>query len=151
MLAAGGVVGLGGLAAIALWGAGAATVLVATAILLLSAGSLLSWLRGEEGHAAAAERGIAGLGYAAVLGIALVQSLIVETATAGVLGLVGVGATIVARRVPVTPPPWAASAASAPVLLLPFALAGQVTAGLVVVALHAAAGLIAAIELLRRV
>jgi hypothetical protein len=148
--AAGGVFGLCGLAAIPLWSAGAATVLLFIGMTLLSAGSLLSWLRGEDGHAAWQERGIDALGVAGVLGIGLVQSLIVTTGTAGVLALAGMTATIVARRVPGWRAPWTATPPTALVLLTPFALAGQVTAGLALVALHAAAALAMAVEAVRR-
>lgn len=148
--AAGGVLGVAGLAAIPFWSAGAATVLLFLAMVVLSAGSLLGWLRGEDGHAAWQERGVDIFGVAGVLGIGLVQSLIVQTGTAGVLALVGVAATILARRSPAIRPPWAATPATALVLLAPFALAGTTTIGLALVALHASVTLAYAIENLRR-
>ncbi|MGN5373759.1 hypothetical protein [Sphingomonas hankookensis] len=125
-------------------------MLLFLSMVILSAGSLLGWLRGEDDHAAWQERGLEILGVAGVLGIGLVQSLIVQTGTAGVLAVVGVAATILARRLPAVRPPWAASPATAPVLLAPFALAGTSTVGLALVALHAGATLVHAIEILRR-
>ena len=147
--AAGGALGVAGLAAIPFWSAGAATVLV-LAMVVLSAGSLLGWLRGQDSHAAWQERGVDVFGVAGVLGVGLVQSLIVQTGTAGVLALVGVGATILARRSPAIRPPWAATPATVLVLLAPFALAGTSTIGLALVALHAGVTLAHAIENLRR-
>lgn len=147
---AGGVLGLFGLAAIPFWDAGGATVLLFVAMVLLSAGSLLGWLRGEDGHAALQERGLEVLGVAGILGIGLVQSLIVSAGTAGVLALTGVVVTILTRRIPAPRPPWAATAATALVLLGPFALTGTVTIGLALVAVHAGVTLAHAIEHLRR-
>lgn len=147
--AAGGALGVAGLAAIPFWSAGAATVLF-LAMVVLSAGSLLGWLRGQDSHAAWQERGVDVFGVAGVLGVGLVQSLIVQTGTAGVLALVGVGATILARRSPAIRPPWAATPATVLVLLAPFALAGTSTIGLALVALHASVTLAHAIENLRR-
>lgn len=146
---AGGALGLAGLAAIPFWDAGAATVLLFLAMVLLSAGSLLGWLRGEDGHAAWQERGMEILGIAGILGIGLVQSLIVSAGTAGVLALTGMVVTLLAKRVPVPRPPWSATAATALVLTAPFALGGTVTIGLALVALHAGATLTHAIECLR--
>ena len=147
---AGGVIGLFGLAAIPFWDAGGATVLLFAAMVLLSAGSLLGWLRGEDGHAALQERGLEVLGVAGILGIGLVQSLIVSAGTAAVLALTGVVVTILTRRIPAPRPAWAATAATALVLLAPFALTGTVTIGLALVAVHAGVTLAHAIELLRR-
>ncbi|MGN7158753.1 hypothetical protein [Sphingomonas sp. SAFR-052] len=147
---AGGVLGLFGLAAIPFWDAGGATVLLFVAMVLLSAGSLLGWLRGEDGHAALQERGLEVLGVAGILGIGLVQSLIVSAGTAAVLALTGVVVTILTRRIPAPRPPWAATPATALVLLAPFALAGTVTPGLALVAVHAGVTLAHAIEHLRR-
>ncbi|MEN2748343.1 hypothetical protein [Sphingomonas sp. T9W2] len=147
---AGGTIGLFGLAAIPFWDAGGATVLLFAAMVLLSAGSLLGWLRGEDGHAALQERGLEVLGVAGILGIGLVQSLIVSAGTAAVLALTGVLATILTRRIPAPRPPWAATPATALVLLAPFALAGTVTPGLALVAVHAGVTLAYAIENLRR-
>lgn len=147
---AGGVLGLFGLAAIPFWDAGGATVLLFAAMVLLSAGSLLGWLRGEDGHAALQERGLEVLGVAGILGIGLVQSLIVSAGTAAVLALTGVVVTILTRRIPAPRPPWAATPATALVLLAPFALAGTVTPGLALVAVHAGVTLAHAIEHLRR-
>ena len=147
---AGGAIGLFGLAAIPFWDAGGATVLLFAAMVLLSAGSLLGWLRGEDGHAALQERGLEVLGVAGILGIGLVQSLIVSAGTAAVLALTGVLVTILTRRIPAPRPPWAATPATALVLLAPFALAGTVTPGLALVAVHAGVTLAHAIEHLRR-
>lgn len=147
---AGGAIGLFGLAAIPFWDAGGATVLLFAAMVLLSAGSLLGWLRGEDGHAALQERGLEVLGVAGILGIGLVQSLIVSAGTAAVLALTGVSVTILTRRIPAPRPPWAATPATALVLLAPFALAGTVTPGLALVAVHAGVTLAHAIEHLRR-
>lgn len=147
---AGGAIGLFGLAAIPFWDAGGATVLLFLAMVLLSAGSLLGWLRGEDGHAALQERGLEVLGVAGILGIGLVQSLIVSAGTAAVLALTGVLVTILTRRIPAPRPPWAATPATALVLLAPFALAGTVTPGLALVAVHAGVTLAHAIENLRR-
>ncbi|KQM40792.1 hypothetical protein [Sphingomonas sp. Leaf10] len=147
---AGSVLGLFGLAAIPFWDAGGATVLLFAAMVLLSAGSLLGWLRGEDGHAALQERGLEVLGVAGILGIGLVQSLIVSAGTAAVLAATGVAVTILTRRIPAPRPPWAATPATALVLLAPFALAGTVTPGLALVAIHAGVTLAHAIEHLRR-
>ncbi|KQN91705.1 hypothetical protein ASE90_02655 [Sphingomonas sp. Leaf67] len=147
---AGGVLGLFGLAAIPFWDVGGAAVLLFMAMVLLSAGSLLGWLRGEDGHAALQERGLEVLGVAGILGIGMVQSLIVSAGTAAVLALTGVVVTILTRRIPASRPPWAATAATALVLVAPFALAGIVTAGLALVAVHAGVTLASAIEHLRR-
>ncbi len=145
----GGLVGLGGLAAIPMWSAGGAAVLLFGAMVLLSAGSLLSWLRGEDGHAAWQERGLAALGIAGVLGIGTIHSLVVQTGTAATLAAAAVVATVVARRVPLRLRPWFATPASAIVALMPFALAGQVTAGLAVIALHGVVSLSMAVEAMR--
>ncbi|MEP9401537.1 hypothetical protein [Sphingomonas sp. VNH70] len=150
VVATGAALGLGALAAIPLWSAGAAALLCCLALVLLSTGGLLARLRGEDGHARVAGHGIAATGFATLFGVALVQSLVVETGTAVTLGITAVVATVVAQRAAVRALPWGASAATAPVLLLPFAAAGQVTVGLVLVALHAAATLVATIETARR-
>ncbi len=150
VLGTGGALGIGGLAAIPLWGAGPATVLAFLAMLLLSAGSLLGWLRGEDGAARIGEQGIAALGVLAILGVAGVQSLIVGSGTAAVLGAAGVAATLIGMRVPGPRAPWAASPAAALVGLMPFALGGATTVGLALIALHGAASLVMAIETLRR-
>ncbi len=147
---AGGVLGAIGLAAIPFWSAGAAAVLLFAAMVLLSAGSLLGWLRGEDAHAAWQERGMEVLGIAGVLGIGLVQSLIVSAGAAATLAIAGVAATILARRIPADRPPWAATPATALVLIAPFALAGTSTIGLALVALHAAVTLTLGVETMRR-
>lgn len=147
---AGATLGLFGLAAIPFWDAGGATVLLFAAMVLLSAGSLLGWLRGEDGHAALQERGVEVLGVAGIIGIGLVQSLIVSAGTAAVLALTGVAVTILTRRIPAPRPPWAATPATALVLLAPFALAGTVTPGLALISVHAGVTLAHAIEHLRR-
>lgn len=148
--AAGAVVGAGGLAAIGLWSAGAAVVLLFLSLVLLSAGSLLSWLRGEDRHATWQERGIDGLGTAGLLGVGMVQSLIVQTGTAATLAVAGVVAILLAGRMPVRPAAWFATPPTALVLLAPFALAGQVAAGLIAVAVHAAVTLGFAVEDVRQ-
>lgn len=147
---AGGIIGLAGLAAIPFWDSGAAAVLLFVAMVLLSAGSLLGWLRGEDTHAAWQERGMEILGIGGILGIGVVQSLIVSAGTAAVLALTGVAVTILTRRIPAPRPPWAATPATALVLLAPFALAGTPIAGLALVAVHAGVTLTLAVEHLRR-
>lgn len=148
--AAGAVVGVAGLAAIGLWSAGAAVFLLFVSLVLLSAGSLLSWLRGEDRHAAWQERGIDGFGVAGLLGVGGVQSLIVQTGTAATLAVAGVVAILLAGRMPVRPASWFATPPTALVLLAPFALVGQVAAGLIAVAVHAAVTLRFAVEDVRR-
>ncbi|KQM98065.1 hypothetical protein [Sphingomonas sp. Leaf25] len=150
VLGAGAAIALGGLAAIPWWGAGPAGVVMVVAMVLLSAGSLLGWLRGEDAQARIGEQGIAVLGVLGVLGIAGVQASSVGSGTAAVLGLAGMAATLIGGRVPGPVAPWAASPAIALVLLAPFALGGVTTIGLALIALHGAVSLTMAIETLRR-
>lgn len=148
--AAGGLLGLGGIASLVVWGVGAASVLLLIALALLSAGSLLSWLRGEDGHASMQERMVDWFAVSGVVGIGVIQSLIVQTGTAVTLALVAVIATVLTRRLPAKGRAWFATPATHVVVLVPFALAEQVTLGLGVAALHAAASLTMGIETFRR-
>lgn len=143
-----GAVMLGGLALIG-WGwSGAGLALVFAAIVTLSIGAALAWLRDEAGLARVQQGLIAGgaalaallLGLAGGVGSA---SLIAALALVVLGGLAERAASERIRQ------RWWARASAYPLLMLPFAAAGQPLAGLLVAAGYAGLTLGAAIEALR--
>ena len=142
-VATGVLVGLGGLGGIASgWPSGglaAVTVALATSTI----GAMLGWLRGEDAAVRWGEWAIVAL---AALAVCLAGSA--HGALGGVLAAAGViAATLVERTRPlVDRRRWWGSPAAYPIVLLPFAAAGQVVVGLAAVALYATATLAAAIE-----
>jgi hypothetical protein len=145
--------GVIGAAALALFywlrpAAGLAMTLVLTA--LLSTGSMLSWLRGEDRAARFQERGIVGAAAVAMLltGAASVRLTYEYTGFALALFAIGLGALV--ERTTVPRQRWWATPASAPLVLMPFAAAGYLTTGLAVVVVYAFATLAMAIEATRK-
>ncbi|WP_326524540.1 hypothetical protein [Sphingomonas sp.] len=115
-------------------------------IAALSTGSMLSWLRGEDGLARTQERVVWG-----VAGLVTLLTGAVATHTGGdwsgaVLAVVTIALAALLERVPTAKRRWWSTPAAGPLVLLPFAIAGQMTAGLALVALYALASLAAAIE-----
>ena len=146
MVAGGSLVTLG---AVALFYPGmAAPALLATVVatIIFSTGSMLGWLRGEDWQARAQDRAIAW-----VAAVAVVLSGIVAWRASGdgagpVAALTLVAAAALSERVPAARRRWWATPGAYPLLLLPFAAAGYLAAGLVVGAGYAFVSLGAAIE-----
>lgn len=148
---AGGATLLAGLALIC-WGwSTAGLVLVFAAIMVLSTGAALAWIR-DEAPLARAQRSLTeagamlsalALGYASGLGGSAPASLIAACALVVLGGLADRAANEHIRR------RWWSSAGSIPLLLLPFAALAQPLAGLLTVAAYAGVTLAAAIEALR--
>lgn len=143
---AGGGAGLLALVTLGLGHPAPGMLLALLSVILLSAGSLLSWLRGDNVRASQQEQGILLLAVLSALLLGIIASLAAGHATPFVLALWGVASNTVADRVPVRPRPWYASAASQVLLLTPFALLGLATLGLALATLHAVVSLAAAVE-----
>ena len=143
---AGGGAGLLALLTLGLGHPAPGMLLALLSVILLSAGSLLSWLRGDNVRASQQEKGILLLAVLSALLLGIIASLAAGHATPFVLALWGVASNTVADRVPVRPRPWYASAASQVLLLTPFALLGLATLGLALATLHAVVSLAAAVE-----
>lgn len=128
-------------------GAGLAVTLVAAA--LLSTGSMLGWLRGEDKSARFQERGIIGVAALAVLltGVVTVRTTLEFAGL--VLALVTIGLAALVERTTTPRRRWWATPASYPLVLLPFALTGYLGTGLAVTALYAFTTLAMAIEAAR--
>ena len=149
VMTAGFVLGLAALVLLGLrhpaWGLGVALL----SIICLSAGSLLSWLRGDDTRARWQETAIIGLCALSGLLAAVDASLESGTLTAVALGAMLVAVAAIARRVPVRRRPWFGNAPSYLLLLTPFAIAGYITIGLAAIAVYALATLAVAVEGLR--
>jgi hypothetical protein len=146
LLAAAGGLGIGALASFYLSYAGIATALVVAATSILSTGSMLSWLRGEDSRGRFQERAIAVIAAltAVLLGLAAWRSG--HDGAGLVLGITLVGLVALTDRVPAERKRWWGTPAAYPLLLLPFALFGYPVAGLVACAGYAFFSLAAAIE-----
>ncbi len=113
---------------------------------MFSTGSMLAWLRGEDLRARGQERAVW-----AVSGVAVAMAGVVAWNATGDFGGAALAlSTIVAagllERVPAPRRRWWATPPVYPLLLLPFAIGGVLTAGLAVGALYAFVTLGAAIE-----
>jgi hypothetical protein len=113
---------------------------------LLATGTAMARLRGDDRIAAAFDWGMMAL----FAGVALVGGWMAGTQSASttppLLALAAVVAQLIARRVPVRPRRWWASAAAHLLILAPFAMLGQMTAGLGFAAAYAVATLVGAVE-----
>jgi hypothetical protein len=127
-----------------------ALAIMVLATIVLSTGSMLSWLRGEDRLARAQERGIGAVAAAAIL---LAGSASVRL-TGDWSGLALAGALIafaaLVERVPAPRRRWGAMPGAYPILLLPFAVFGVLRIGLLLDAIYACATLAAAIESSRK-
>lgn len=146
---AGGVFGGAGMTLLALGTAGAGMALALLAATLLSTGSLLAWLRGNDRGGRRQEQAMALLAGMAALLLGGTTSVVQGHPSAIVLAMAAIVAGVLTDRAPVRPRPWYASAASQLLLVTPFALFDFATAGLVLAALHGTTSLTAAIEALR--
>lgn len=149
LVTAGGAATLGAVALFvaAMPAAGLALAVGGTAI--LSTGSMLSWLRGEDRLARGQERTIWAL---AALAILLTGAI--ATRTSGdwsglALALVTIAGGAMVERVPAPRRRWWGTPAAYPLLALPGVAAGYPTIGLATVAAYALASLAAAIEAIR--
>jgi hypothetical protein len=149
VLALGGLLSVGALAAIALgWeGAGLAVALLALAVLATSAA--FSGLTGDERRGAATELGIGALSAAGLLSAGASQRVATGNWTPVVLAVAAVGCQALVERVPVRHRRWWSSPAALLLILTPVALAGFTTAGLAAIAIYAFATLAAAVETMR--
>lgn len=148
--AAGGLLALGGLWTMVGSGIGPAALLLFASLVAFSAGSLLSWLRGEDDRAAWQERGFLAVAILGILAMGGLQSLIVQSGVAATLALGATIAAVLVMRVPGHDRAWFATPASQMVLLVPFALADHLAIGLAIAATHGVVSLCDAIETLRR-
>jgi hypothetical protein len=126
--------------------AGAGLAAAMLGIVALSTGAMLSRLRGEDREARFQEGAMSGIAGIAVLLTGVAASRADLTATGVVLALTAIGAAALVERT--TPPRrrWWATPPAYPLILLPFALAGEPGPGLAVVALYAFGTLAHAIE-----
>lgn len=147
-----GVSGLLAAAAIALFAYAVPAGGLAVALLgiaTLSAGSMLAWLRGEDGLARGQERAISGV---AAVAIALTGALATRIGGDGagiVLALVTIAAGAMVERVPAARRRWAGTPAAYPLVALPAAAIGYPTIGLAMACTYALVSLAAAIEAIR--
>jgi hypothetical protein len=132
------------------WVASGVGVAIA-AVILFSIGAVLAWLRDEDGAVRFGRGG--ALATAALTALLLGDSVRVAngTATGLAMALAGIvaaglveraGGAAIRRR-------WWASPVAYPIVMLPFAIGGQVIAALAIAAGYAALTLAAAIEALR--
>jgi hypothetical protein len=119
-------------------------------VALLSTGSLLSWLRGDDRRARGQEVGIAAIAGASILLSGVSASRREESFTAIVLALTLFAAAAIAERARARGALWWGSPSAYLLALTPFALAGFTTLGLGVAAIYAMSTLAAAVEVLRK-
>ncbi len=141
-----GVAAIGAVVLLHLLLPGPGLALGTVAIAALSTGSMLSWLRGEDGNARFQERALAGLAAITVLltGVAVVRTEGEWSALVLAIVLVAVAALVERTQTPRRR--WFATPAAYPIMLLPFAIAGFPLVGLAAAAVYAFATLTAAIE-----
>ena len=147
LIGGGAVTALAGLFGI--WSGWTATGLGAVSVAsgMLALAGMLAWLRGDDGDSTISGHATSGIAAGAVLlaGYALNSPVGLVLAAALV-----VAAGLVERIAPVAKPrPWWPGPAVYPLLLIPFAAAGQTSAGLAALAIYAAAALLGGIESLR--
>lgn len=118
-------------------------------IAAFSIGSMLSWLRGEDRLARSQERVIGGTAATVTLLGGAIATRSWDDLAPITLAAIIVILAVLLDRVPVQKRRWWATPAAYPLLLLPFAIAGYLPAGLFVAAAYALASLAAAIEAAR--
>lgn len=118
---------------------------------LFALGGMLAWLRGDDGETAVSDHAASAVAAAAVFLTGFVEDSSRGGMTGSVLAiaLVVAGALVERIATPVQPRAWWASPAAYPLLLIPFAAAGQTLAGLAALGLYAAGSLLNGIERLR--
>lgn len=121
-----------------------------SAVLCLSTGSLLSWLRGDDRPARWQEIATLVLCGLAVLAAGATESLRTLTATAIVLAIVTVALGVLVDRMPGRKHGWYGGATAYLLLVTPFAIAGYPVAGLALTALYALVTMAASVERVRR-
>ena len=146
LLVAAGVCLVGALALLSLLHAGAGLLMAMLAIVALSTGSMLSWLRGEDGPARFQERAIGGVAALTVLLAGTVSMRTSGEASGVILSMVTVAVALLVERTTVRRRRWWATPAVYPLILLPFGIFGMLAAGLGIAACYALATLAAAIE-----
>lgn len=129
-------------------GGGLAAALVSIAA--FSTGSMLSWLRGEDGLARVQERVVGAVAGVVTLWTGAIATRVSADYAALALALTVVTAAVLLERVPALRRRWWATPAAYPLLLLPFALAGYLPLGLAATAGYAFVSLGAAIETSRQ-
>lgn len=150
----GGVSAVAALGGLGLIGAGWALFglpIVLAGIFGLATGSVLSWMRDDQGQATAQRIGVTASAAAAVLllGLSITRAegsataLVVALTLVGLAGLVERGSNDRLRK------RWWSSPAAHPLILLPFVLVGQPFAGLILGTCYAGLSLAAVIEALR--
>ncbi|MBB5708975.1 hypothetical protein [Sphingomonas xinjiangensis] len=148
-LAAGGLLGVGALAALAAEWTGTGLVVSLLSAAALSTAASLTTLRGEERRSQQLEWAMLALFGGVTLVAGWVEQARVDAATPMVLAMVAAAAQFLVERVPARPRRWWASPAAHLLMLTPFALAGWVGTGLGLCALYAFGTLAGAIEATR--
>ncbi|MHA6722673.1 hypothetical protein [Sphingomonas sp. RS2018] len=126
-----------------------ALVLTIVAISVLSTGSMLSWLRGEDRAARFQERAIPALAALSALALGVWSLRASGAATGLALALCGIAAVVLADRVPAPRRRWSGTPAAYPLVLLLPTLAGSATIGLALATAYAFLTLGSGIEAVR--
>ncbi|TKD50503.1 hypothetical protein [Sphingomonas baiyangensis] len=142
-------VAAGGLVALAASWVASGLIALVVAAALLSTGSLLSWLRGDDRHARAQEHGVAALAGLGVVMTGIAESRAAGTLTALTLALALLSAAALCERMPVRAQWWWASPSAHLLLLAPFAIIGHGAIGLALCLAYAFATLALAVEAVR--
>lgn len=149
VLAAAGVLAAGGAVAMVRGWPGSGTIAMIAAMACLSTGSLLNWLRGDDRRARMVEYAIAGLAALTVMLAGVASWMHSQSPLGFALALVTVASAAIAERSPARAAWWWSSPSAFPLLLAPFALAGQVSAGLALTSAYALATVAAGVEAMR--
>lgn len=146
MIAAGAATAAGAAALFYLMRPTAALIAVFAATAMLSTGSMLGWLRGEDRAARGQERAIGAVVALAVAACGLVAWRSTGDAAGPALALSLIAAAGLIERVPAPRRRWWPTPAAYPLVLLPFAATGLLATGLAAALAYAFVALGAAIE-----